>query len=100
MLINIHTKLRSYADSEAATETIFSYSFPYILLPRTHTNFARVSIFSSNRYQFFRKPYLVIEPLGSIHATPLGANRTQNVVQAFVAEIWGVKVCMWVVMHA
>ena len=31
--------------------------------PRTHTNFPGASIFSSNRYSFSRKPYLVLEHL-------------------------------------
>ena len=29
--------------------------------PRTHTNFPGATIFSSNRYSFSRKPYLVLE---------------------------------------
>ena len=32
-----------------------------LLLHRTHMNFSGASILSSNRYQFFRKPYLVLE---------------------------------------
>ena len=31
-----------------------------LVLKHTHTNFPRVSIFSSNRYEFSRKPYLAI----------------------------------------
>ena len=31
--------------------------------PQTHTNFPGASIFSSNRYSFSRKPYLVLEHL-------------------------------------
>ena len=36
-------------------ETLFS--------PRTHTNFPGASFFSSNRYSFSRKPYLVLKHL-------------------------------------
>ena len=37
--------------------------FPEILIfsPRIHTNFPGASIFSSNRYSFSRKPYLILE---------------------------------------
>ena len=43
------------------TDTNFPRN-PYFS-PRTHTNFPGASIFSSNRYSFSRKPYLVLEHL-------------------------------------
>ena len=44
------------------TDTNFP-SNPYynLYIPQTHTNFPGASIFSSNRYSFSRKPYLVLE---------------------------------------
>ena len=43
------------------TDTNFPRN-PYFS-PRTHTNFPGAFIFSSNRYSFSRKPYLVLEHL-------------------------------------
>ena len=43
------------------TDTNFPRN-PYFS-PRTHTHFPGASIFSSNRYSFSRKPYLVLEHL-------------------------------------
>ena len=48
-------------------DSICSLKRPYFLFeqilitPPTHTNFPGASIFSSNRYPFSRKPYLVLE---------------------------------------
>ena len=50
-------------------QTLLSYrtdnNFPRnpYFSPRKHTNFPGASIFSSNRYSFSRKPYLVLEHL-------------------------------------
>ena len=49
--------------TDIISSNIYSFSQKSLFSPRTHTNFPGASIFSSNRYYFSRKPYLVVEQI-------------------------------------